>query len=187
MMQEIREWIDFACEQNGVGAYLPTLIEVKWNRRFTKRIGDAGYSDHPLRAIIRLSPWIWERASNTQRRETIIHETCHIVAWHSYGRAIQPHGPQWKLAMRKCGVAPAVYHTIDLVGINKFPVQNCPKPTESRCFVNRRALGSLRRGKSLFCTKCGLRVDLEAVEGEGVNQRTIESIIESNGTCHFLL
>lgn len=158
---QIYEWIDFAVDRNDV-IYLSNLIRVRWNNRFTQRFGDARIAKDRLRGRIRLSPMIWERATSVQRRETIIHETCHIIAWHLHGTLIKPHGSEWRTAMTNCGVHPEIYHQIDLEGINRFLVRECRK--EKRCYVSRKKLGELRRGQVLFCSTCGMRVEEEQIE-----------------------
>ncbi|WP_013627514.1 SprT family zinc-dependent metalloprotease [Rubinisphaera brasiliensis] len=159
--ERIREWIDFALERNDVG-YLSNMIRVRWNKRFIRKFADAGYGICPPRGRIRISPMIWERATPEQRRETIIHEACHIVAYHLHGLAIKPHGVEWRRAMESCGVEPVVTHNVDLVGINSLFVRECPQ--SSRCYVSRRKLAALKRGELLHCTICGRRVDDKAVE-----------------------
>ncbi len=157
----IREWIDFALERNDVG-YLSSMIRVRWNRRFVRKFADAGYGACPPRGQIRISPFIWERATTEQRRETIIHETCHIVAFHLHGPAIKPHGIEWKAAMAKCEVEPIRCHNIPLIGINHFNVRDCPKA--ERCHVSRRDYSALKRGGLLHCTICGMSVDDNAID-----------------------
>lgn len=158
--ERIREWIDFALERNNV-CYLSNMIRVRWNKRFTRKFADAGYGTCPPRGRIRISPMIWERASQEQRRETIIHEACHIVAYHLHGLAIKPHGIEWRQAMAKCGVEPVVTHNIDLVGINFFYVRECKK--KDRCHVSKRDFAALKRGGLLHCTICGMRVDAKMI------------------------
>lgn len=160
---QIHEWIGEALDRNEAG-YLSNLIRVRWNKRFVRRFADARYGTHPMRGIIRISPLIWERASETDRRETIIHEACHIVAFHLHGNGIRPHGTEWKQAMANCGVEPIRCHTIPLVGINRFYVRDCPKVEADRCFVNRRDFGLMKRsGMLLHCSSCGMRVGQESV------------------------
>lgn len=161
---QIHEWIDFALDRNEVN-YLSNMIRVRWNKRFVRRFADAGYILNPTRGIIRISPLIWERASETERRETIIHEACHIVAFHLHGTAIKPHGVEWRQAMANCEVEPVRCHNIPLIGINQFYVRECPKANEDRCYVSRRKLGDMRRnGTLLHCLTCGLQVDQESLE-----------------------
>lgn len=164
MVQHIREWIDFALDRNEVG-YLSNLIQVRWNKRFIRKFAEAGYGACPIRAIIRLSPLIWERASETDRRETIIHEACHIVAFHLHGTKIKPHGIEWQQAMTKCDVEPTRCHTIPLIGINRFHVRECPKAKAERCYVSRRVFGRMKnQGEFLHCTICAMRVTAKQIE-----------------------
>ena len=77
--RHIKEWIRFACERNGVPE-LAQVILVEWSLRFTRRMGDATYSPINYGARIRLSIPLWPRASEEDRRETVIHEACHVIA-----------------------------------------------------------------------------------------------------------
>ena len=160
-MRKIYSWIEFACEKNDT-LYLASHIRIKFTPRFTRKFAEAGYGIRPLRARIRISPMIWQRATPKERFETIIHEACHIVAFHLYGVDIKPHGVEWRQAMKNCGVEPMIYHNISLVGINKFYIRDCPK--EDRCFVNKRNLDKLRKGGLLHCTICGKRIDADSIE-----------------------
>ncbi len=163
-MQQIREWIDFALDRNDVG-YLSNMIRVRWNKRFIRKFADAMFGKSPPRGIIRLSPRIWERATETERRETIIHETCHVVAFHLHGIEIKPHGAEWKEAMANCGVEPVRCHNIPLVGIALFPVLGCPKPKTDRCIVSRKDFGLMKKSDyTLHCTLCGLAITAERIE-----------------------
>ena len=159
--EQIHEWVEFALERNDVG-YLSNMIRVRWNKRFIRKFADASYGNCPPRGRIRISPMIWERADPEQRRETVIHETCHIVAYHLHGLAIKPHGIEWKSAMANCGVEPVVTHNIDPVGISFFHVRDCTKAV--RCHVSWRDFAALKRGGLLHCTICGMRVNDNAIE-----------------------
>lgn len=169
-MQQIREWIDFALNRNDV-EYLSSMIQVQWNKKFTLKFADAGYGVCPPRGRIRISPMIWERATPEQRRETIIHEACHIVAFHLNGLDIKPHGVEWRQAMANCGVEPEVTHKIDLAGINFFHVRDCTKI--ERCHVSRRDFAALKRGQLLHCTICGMRVDDGSIETAASSQQEL--------------
>jgi len=160
----IRDWLDFALDCNDV-SYLSSMIRVRWNKRFLTKFADAGYGSCPPRGRIRISPRIWVRASETERRETIIHEACHIVAFHLHGIEIRPHGIEWRQAMGNCGIEPVRCHNIPLIGINHFHVRECPKPNKDRCIVSRRDFGLMRKSDyTLHCTLCGLAINAEKVE-----------------------
>jgi SprT protein len=161
--RHIREWIRFACERNGVPE-LAQVILVEWNSRFTRRIGDAAYSHVTFRARIRLSLPLWPRASEQDRRETVIHEACHIIIGfkHRFGPA--PHGAEWKEAMRACGVEPLRTHEVDRTGLarkqRRFVLLDCPHDgIEHKCRCTIREYNKLRRGVEMWCRNCGLHLD----------------------------
>ena len=52
--------------------------------------------------LIRLSVPLWPRASDEERRETVIHEACHVIADCRFGGK-QGHGPAWRHMMALCG------------------------------------------------------------------------------------
>ena len=98
---QVDDWVRFACECNQVPD-LAQIILVEWNPRFTSRLGDGGYNSRVLfGARIRLSLPLWPRASEEDRRETVIHETCHVMVGCKFGRQARHHGPEWKEAMTK--------------------------------------------------------------------------------------
>lgn len=113
--RHIRKWVCFACEANEVPE-LAQVIMVEWNARFTRRMGDALYSPSTFRARIRLSIPLWKRASERDRHETVIHEACHIIVFYKHPNATQ-HGPEWREAMRNCGVEPKRTHSVDRSGL----------------------------------------------------------------------
>ncbi len=166
--RDIRRWVRFACDCNHVPE-LAQVITVEWNRRFTRRLGDALYDPRSFRARIRLSGPLWERASEQDRRETVIHEACHVIVAYKFG-SVHPHGQKWRKAMRNCGVEPIRGHNVDRSGLarrqRRFILCDCPR--ETKCRVGVRLFNAMRRGGELRCGKCGLLLDREAVmEEEG--------------------
>ena len=106
---EIRAIIDETFDRCGYPA-LKNKVTVEWNNRFTTRMGDAIVyeSGH---STIRLSKPLWDRASKEQRKQTVIHEACHVVAdYHIGGNA--KHGKHWRHFMRKMNHSPDVYHSV---------------------------------------------------------------------------
>ena len=170
--RHIREWIRFACDCNNVDE-LAQVIVVEWNPRFTRRLGDAGYSSTTYRARIRLSIPLWPRASDRDRRETVIHEACHIIVGYRFGFAAAPHGEKWKQAMRNCGVEPLRLHSVDRTGLarrqKRFILLDCPNHgLDRKCRCTIREHNMLRRGVEMWCKVCGLHLNREsAVEEDG--------------------
>jgi SprT protein len=98
---EVREYVEQACAACGV-AELAAKIVVRWNSRFTARMGDAKWFPAKDRGVIRLSVPLWPKATPAERIETVIHETCHVIADYRFGPR-QAHGPHWRALMRLCG------------------------------------------------------------------------------------
>jgi len=166
----IRSWIRFACDSNEVPE-LAQVILVEWNRRFTRRLGDAGYSSTTYRAKIRLSLPLWPRASDQDRRETVIHEVCHLVAYYKFGQVAAPHGSQWQEAMKNCGVEPLRLHTVNRSGLarkqRRFVLLDCPNHgIDRKCRCTGREFNLLRRGKEMWCKVCGLHLNRESAVEE---------------------
>ncbi len=167
--RHIRRWIRFACECNNVDE-LAQVIVVEWNPRFTRRLGDASYSHVTFRARIRLSIPLWPRASERDRRETVIHEACHIIVGYRHGFVV-PHGSEWKQAMKNCGVEPLRTHEVDRTGLarrqKRFVLLDCPhEGVERKCRCSARELNRLRRGVEMWCRNCGLHLDRESAVEE---------------------
>jgi SprT protein len=173
---QIRKWIRFACECNEVPE-LAQVILVGWNARFTRRLGDASYSPRSYRARIRLSVPLWARATEEERRETTIHEVCHVIVGYKFG-PVPSHGSQWKQAMRNCGLKPIPTHNVDRTGLSRrqrrFVLIDCPNSgIEKKCRIGARVLGRMRRGTEFRCKVCGLELDGMTVveEEERVGQK----------------
>jgi SprT protein len=158
----IRRWIQFACDCNEVPELFQVIV-VEWNRRFTRRLGDGMYSPTTFRARIRLSIPLWPRASDQDRRETVIHEACHVIVKYKHGAFVADHGPEWKAAMLACGVEPLRLHNIDCTGLfrprRRFILLDCPNEgIERKCRCTAREYNLLRRGTEFRCNNCGLHL-----------------------------
>jgi len=164
--QQIREWIRFACERNDVPE-LAQMILVEFNTRFTRRLGDGMYSPTRMAGRIRLSVPLWPRTSEEDQRNTVVHETCHIIAFYKDGNAA-PHGPEWRAAMRNCGIDPLRTHTVDRTGLARrqrlFTLCDCPK--EEKCRIGVRHFNLIQRGAELSCNVCGLHIHRNAAVEE---------------------
>jgi predicted SprT family Zn-dependent metalloprotease len=117
MVFSIPRLIEYACEKNNVSELYET-ITFKFNNRFTKKLGDA----NPNTRVIRLSSPLWERATEDQKKEVIVHEVCHLIAqykaWMQKTYILDLHGAEWRAAMKNVGYNdPSQYHTINREGI----------------------------------------------------------------------
>lgn len=169
--RSIRQWIRYACERNGVPE-LAQVIVVEWNARFTRRMGDGMYSPTRMLGRIRLSVPLWGRASEQDRRETVIHEACHVIAFYKDANATS-HGVEWRQAMLNCGVDPLRTHSVDRTGLMRrqrlFVLCDCPK--DEKCRIGVRMFNLIQRGTEMQCKICGLHLDRAAViEEDGAVQ-----------------
>jgi len=159
---QIRGWIAFACECNG-DPELDDSIMVEWSSRFTRRLGDAVYFRSTGLGRIRLSIPLWSRASEQERRETVIHEACHVIVDSKFGNAKQ-HGVEWKAAMRACDLHPTRTHQIDRTGLTRkkrlFVVLDCPnQDLNKKCHVGVRLHNRWKNGEVVTCRVCALVID----------------------------
>ena len=113
---------------------LKDSIYIEWKSRFTARLGDARFGRE--KSVIRFSIPLWERAGNDWKKETAIHEACHIVQRYQESKGERtyrssPHGAEWKALMRRCGVTPRTRHSVDRTGLRR-PRKRQPR-TECLC------------------------------------------------------
>jgi predicted SprT family Zn-dependent metalloprotease len=139
-------------------------IQVEWNSRFTRRLGDASYSLITMGAKIRLSSSpLWARASEKDRRETVVHETCHVVVKYKHGPFVADHGPEGKAAMRACGVEPLRTHSVDRTGLarrqRRFVILGCPNEgIEHKCRMTVRDFHRVQKGIEFWCKRRGIHI-----------------------------
>ena len=176
----IKEWIRFACESNEVPELAQAII-VEWNSRFTRRLGDGVYSPLTFRARIRLSLPLWPRASEKDRREAVIHETCHCIVGYKY-EVVAPHGLEWKEAMKNCGVEPLRGHNVDRTGLARrrrlFILLDCPNEgIERKCRIRSKEFNLVQQGKWFVCKNCGLPLTREsALEEDGTEATPVHKL-----------
>lgn len=179
MKHAVSVWVGQTLEKLGRLDLIHDL-SVGWSSRFTSAMGKAsikrgnkirivmntpsleGYrveKKTPTRGMsIRFSEPLWPRASPRDRRETVIHEVCHIVAFQiawEQGRKIRGHGPEWKALMRRCGIEPSRTHSIDNAGLsNRRRIEldcNCPGKTIK---VTPYIAGRMAAGATYACKTC---------------------------------
>ena len=100
----------------------PTLdnrITLKWSNRMTSAMGNASRRNMmATNYTIKLSTCLFLRATVEERRQTIVHEVCHILDGIVNNRKMS-HGPTWKAMMRRAGVQPKRCHNVDNTGLRK--------------------------------------------------------------------
>ena len=153
-MFSIPQLIEKVCVVNKIYD-LHDTITFSFNKRFTKRLGDA----NPNTRHIRLSIPLWERANEAQRLEVVTHEVCHIIvmvkAWKQKTYIHNPHGQEWQEAMKIAGYSnPSKYHTVNRNDLKRKYTQYY-----LQCGCAKRRVTShmfaLILDKQWHCDKCG--------------------------------
>lgn len=109
--EEIRQWIEFACDS----CQTPNLarkITFSFNNRVTSFVGKAKLREKSI--VFATKYFSHPDFTEQDAINTVIHETCHIIAWEMYGEKLwvkkgsktifDAHGPRWKRLMVKCGI-----------------------------------------------------------------------------------
>lgn len=136
---------------------LAKLIRVEWNARFTSKMGDAA----PHRYRVRLSVPLFRRADICERRATIVHEVCHVVAPYLHGKRVQSHGPEWAHLMIRCGEEPERCHTVDNSDLRRRQAR-----VVVRCLcqgtkeVSKAVATRMAMGRHYRCLQCNARLSL---------------------------
>ena len=121
----INQWIFHACRTNNVPE-LYNNISWSFDNRLTRCIGKAFVGVN----MIKFSAPLWPRADMVERKNTVIHEACHIIAFRKYGH-VKSHGHEWKHCMRQTGEIASRCHSIDRTGLRRqvkryiFSCSNC--------------------------------------------------------------
>lgn len=79
---------------------LAATLRVVWNARLRTTAGRA----HLGAGLIELNPRL-QTVSDDEIDRTLRHELAHLLTDQQFGRAVQPHGREWRLMCAKLGIA----------------------------------------------------------------------------------
>ena len=149
----IWENIEYTLEKCGLTDLL-NKINVKWSNHLTHTAAHAkGFGK-----IITISNDLWERADQDQRRELVVHETCHLCVFEKYKLGMyRSHGIEWQNFMQLCGfMFPKRCHDIEIKKVRKkrrfLYACGCCKHV-----ISARKHNKVARNEIMFlrCVKCG--------------------------------
>jgi SprT protein len=131
-----------------------TNIHISFNSRFTRRLGDASYRKDFDLGTIRLSRKLWDRATDEERLNTIVHEFCHIAKAILYPCTKGFHNSYWKYLHRKCGYQPNTTHKIDRTGLEKKQERILGFCGCSSHPLTKNKVTRMRKGQMYRCVRC---------------------------------
>lgn len=153
-------------------------VDILWNNRFERRLGDARVSGTGVMTEYRMrfSAKLWPKMTEAQRRTTVIHEACHIVVLDGYRNRPnphdktpqpKPHGIEWQNAMRKCGEkGEATSKDVKTGKTSRKPYRvkcNCDEPR----YVSKKVAQKIHHlGQHYRCRVCKVRLELDLKLGE---------------------
>ena len=151
---KIKSWIYFACQANGVSAFSSKIIH-RFRKNFTRILGQA----LATRNLIEISQPLWERASEEQRKQVVVHEACHLIAHCKHGNEIKPHGPEWKKCMVAAGASPLRCHNVNRDGLKRQYVKYAVQCACTSVWVGHVKAAKVRANK-FSCKRCKNKVKL---------------------------
>ena len=124
----------------------------------TRAIGMAYYKK--CQYSIKLSAPLWPRACEAERRNTIIHEACHLIDHYMTGR--MDHGTNWRRLMGACGESADRCHSVDRTGLVRKRNRH-----EYRCGCNQGSryitpvkAKRIKQGRLYVCKSCNEQIIL---------------------------
>jgi hypothetical protein len=120
--QEVEDLIRHAYTVNMVEDKL-SLVTWAWSDKLGRRMGCCCCSVGDKNDLhIMLSSVLFPRASDYERRNTVIHEACHATENIRVGikkHAENNHGFDWETMVLRTGYEPFQYHTVDIEGVEE--------------------------------------------------------------------
>lgn len=140
-----------------VQAPLTLQVKLSWGPRMTRAMGYA----YPRRNEVRLSRPLWKAATPAERRETIVHEVCHLTNAERGNK--DSHGHGWRAEMAKAGYPNAARcHNVDRGHLPGHVRWTCETPAcaTKGGYLSPRIAAEHRRGRHRHCRKCKATITL---------------------------
>ena len=133
-------------------------LKIVFSTRMNRCEGYAGYKRNrrtgEYEYTISMSQGIWNKTNDEERKDTAVHEACHILD-HILNGSMSGHGNKWKRLMHLCGYPDAKRsHSVNLSGIDGRFDCRCTgcghESTLGKIQVNKMK----RYGVEYICRKC---------------------------------
>lgn len=165
---EIRTLIQETCDKAGKSEIGP-YISFEFSGRLKTTFGKAWTLRDINGGKISFSSVLWGRAKLLERKDTIIHETCHILA-NLISKSNCGHNHFWKTLMRVCGASNVSRcHKVSTEGLTRtqkrfsFSCRQCDKSIKVSANLRTRIINSVGRNKYYVCRRCKSKISLDVV------------------------
>jgi predicted SprT family Zn-dependent metalloprotease len=145
---ELRGLIDLWGRLWGI-PQLASTVDISYNARLRSSLGRC----RPSSGRVSLSAGLRE-ASPERRAEVLCHEVAHVAAFHLYGPAAKPHGPEWQALVASAGFQPRVRSAPAAEERHSVSVPASTFPYEHRCPVCLSVRYARRPVPRWRCTEC---------------------------------
>lgn len=156
-LREIRAEVDATLERAfdsgwealaDAAAELAGTVDVQFNSRFTRRLGDANLG---LKRV-RFSTPLWKRAGYKKRQDTVRHEVAHLLTAQMAPRA-PAHGHMWKMVCRIIGASGERCHHVPSEDLRTRVPATCTCGNITS--IGKVRAGRIRNGTAKYhCTRC---------------------------------
>lgn len=156
--EKIEKWVRWTFDTCGLN-----LDDYRWAIEYSDRMTWAmGYADHKQRwngpshdrqawiYLMTFSLPLFERATEQEQYQTVVHEACHIIDYINDGGRM--HGKSWKKLMVRCGLEPTRCHNVDRTGLKRVVPCKCKCDTWTE--IGQTRASRIRRGTKYRCQKC---------------------------------
>lgn len=134
--------------------YIFNDLEIEFNDRYIAKMGMARQCNETGALSVHFSTQLWAVANDTQRKQTVVHEICHIV---SMDRGIfDSHGSYWQGLMLQCGHQPNRCTTVQRPDELRNADQRVIK-AKCKCkthTITKNRATRIKKGSSYRCLSC---------------------------------
>ena len=153
-LTEIKKIVDSVYDANGIQQ---RPVAIRFNKNLVKAAARAYFNPNKnTPRLIQFSVRIWEKLSEEQKRNLVIHEAAHLVK-RDAGLWGESHGKEWEQCVVNSGGTPEKISPITAREIH-IPV-DCCKPG----FITELQFARLKMGTKYICGICGQEITINKV------------------------
>lgn len=138
--------------------------KIYWSNGYVRCLGTALYKSSGCSELTFSVP-LWDRASQQERYQCVVHEVCHLVARVRATTVEDPHGSTWRNCMVEMGLSPDRCHQVDRTGLGKTVkryVFTCGCPGKEHKLTSQAYKAYVSRLKFYTCLKCKTKISIKS-------------------------